>query len=58
MTKYVSLRKSKIILLVLSSLLSNGQYQKIAEVDLNKDNYKDIVYKDSITNKLIFEYGK
>ena len=58
MTKYVSLRKSKIILLVLSSLLSNGQYQKIAEVDLNKDNYKDIVYKDSITNKLILEYGK
>ena len=55
---YVSLRKSKIVLLVLFSLLSNAQYQKIARADLNKDNYKDIVYKDSTTNKLIFEYGK
>ncbi|MCY0971101.1 hypothetical protein [Chryseobacterium wangxinyae] len=58
MMKYASLRKSNIVLLLLSSLLSKAQYKIIARTDLNIDNTKDIVYKDSVTNKFIFEYGK
>lgn len=58
MINCVSLKKSNIIWLVLIPLFSNAQYQMIAKQDLNLDKSQDIIYKDSITNKLIFEYGK
>ena len=56
--KYVSLRKSKIILFVLLATLSSAQYKVIAKVDLNIDKTNDLVYKDSVSNKFVFEYGK
>lgn len=58
MMSCVFLKKSNIIWLVLIPLLSNAQYQIIAKSDLNLDKNQDIIYKDSITNKLIFEYAK
>lgn len=58
MMSCVFLKKSNIIWLVLIPLLSNAQYQIIAKSDLNLDKNLDIIYKDSITNKLIFEYAK
>lgn len=58
MKKHVSLRRIKIILFVLFSLLSSAQYKIIAKSDLNAEKVKDIVYKDTITNKLVFKYGK
>lgn len=45
-------------MLILFSLFSNAQYQIIAKKDLNLDKSQDVIYKDSITNKLVFEYAK
>lgn len=58
MMNCVFLKKSNIIWLVLIPLLSHAQYQIIAKKDLNLDQNKDVIYKDSLTNKLIFDYGK
>lgn len=54
----VLLKKSKILVLLLLSLFSNAQYQIIAKKDLNLDKSQDVIYKDSITNNLVFEYAK
>lgn len=58
MMNCVFLKKSNIIWLVLIPLLSNAQYQIIAKEDLNLDQKQDVIYKDSLTNRLIFEYDK
>ncbi|PIF46642.1 hypothetical protein CLU96_3680 [Chryseobacterium sp. 52] len=58
MMNCVFLKKSNIIWFGLIPLLSNAQYQIIAKKDLNLDQKQDVIYKDSLTNKLIFEYGK
>lgn len=58
MMKNVSLRKSKTILFLFFFILNSAQYKVIAKVDLNLDKINDNVYKDSISNNFIFEYGK
>lgn len=55
--KYVSLKKSRIIIFILLSMFCNAQYQVITKTDLNLDEIQDIVYKDSASNKLFFAYG-
>ncbi|MDR6545380.1 hypothetical protein J2810_001427 [Chryseobacterium rhizosphaerae] len=57
MMNYVFLKKSKIIGIILVPLFTSAQYQIVAKKDLNLDNIQDVIYKDSVTNKLIFEYG-
>ncbi|KMQ65331.1 hypothetical protein ACM39_16800 [Chryseobacterium sp. FH2] len=56
--KYVSLRKSKIILFLLFCTICSAQYKVIAKIDLDLDKIKDIVYKDPVNNRFIFEYKK
>ncbi len=56
MMNYV-FQKSKLICFLFIYFYSNAQNKILAKQDLNQDGIKDVIQIDTVTNKLIIEYG-